>query len=358
MARRQNRKGNRQTRPAFDQRICVEYRWQMSSEFFDFAQRHGLALFPCKQGAKTPILKWKTGSTHDRAQWEKWKSEHHNLAIDCAKSRLLAVDVDSSKVTLEEASGAYYALCLSWGLPGAADPMTHSARGGWHIPFKRPAHLAATDLRGGGTLVKISDIRPLVEGEDDGEVIGFKNRGYCVAPGSSLSTGTGNLLYQFAANPPEEFPEAPAAFIEAIKLKTIEATYSGQTGTSDKADVAKLVAELDMFGEFSTEPDWFRYMGAIKLALGDTEEGVEVALQMTTDDATEEAFWSRWKRLASVDDGRPKCRINSMIHRYKEMTGKHFNVRTSAAAMFDGVAQHAAAVGATGMPTVQSGAVS
>jgi hypothetical protein len=323
----------------------------MSSDFFDFAERHGFALFPCAQGTKRPILKWKTGSTHDRAQWEAWQSEHNNLAIDCAKSGIIAVDVDASKVTREEAWGAFYSLCEEWGLPGAADPMTQSARGGWHIPFKRPAALAATDLRGGGTLVKISDIRQLTEGEEDGEVVGFKNRGYCVAPGSMLSTSAGNLPYGLMVDPPAPHV-APEGLLEAIKLKVIEATYSGETGTSDKTDVAKLVAELDMHGEFSTEPDWFRYMGAIKFALGDTEDGVEVALQMTTDDATAEAFWSRWNRLATVDNGGSKCRVGSMIHRYKELTGKPFHVRKSLQAQFGGVGQYAAAAGALGMPPV------
>jgi hypothetical protein len=323
------------------------------NEFLDFAARHGLALFPCAQGTKRPILKWKAGSTHDRAQWETWQSEHNNLAIDCAKSDILMIDVDSSKVTREEAWGAYYDLCEEWGLPDTAGPMTQSARGGWHIPFKRPAHLAATDLRGGGTLVKISDIRALTEGEEDGEVVGFKNRGYCVAPGSILSTSTGDLPYLLMTDPPAPH-DAPEGLLDQIKLKVIEATYSGATGTSDKADLARLVAELDIYGEFSTEPDWFRYMGAIKLALGDTEDGVEVALQMTTDDATAEAFWSRWKRLASVDNGGMKCRIGSMIHRYKELTGKPFNVRKSISAMLKGVTLPSGAGMATDAPTVAS----
>jgi hypothetical protein len=321
------------------------------TEFFDFAEKNKFALFPCAQGTKRPILKWKAGSTHDRAQWVIWQSEHNNLAIDCAKSEILVIDVDSSKVTREAAWEAYGALCVSWGLTDPAMPMTQSARGGWHIPFRRPANLAATDLRGGGTLVKISDIRPLADGEEDGEVVGFKNRGYCVAPGSNLSTATGSLPYMLMTDPPAPH-DAPEGLLDAIRLKTIEATYSGQSGTSDKADVAKLVAELDMFGEFSTEPDWFKYMGAIKLALGATENGVEVALQMTTDDATAEAFWSRWNRLTSEDDGGPKCRINSMIHRYKELTGKHFCVRTSIAAMFNGVA--AGAPGMLPLPIVDS----
>ncbi|OSJ36761.1 hypothetical protein BSZ19_02640 [Bradyrhizobium japonicum] len=323
----------------------------MSSEFFDFAQKSKLAIFPCAQGTKRPTLKWKTGSTYDRAQWVTWQSQHNNLAIDCAKSGIVVIDVDSSKVTREEAWKAYCALCADWGLPEPAPPMTQSARGGWHIPFRRPTNLAATDLRGGGTLLKISDIRALAEGEEDGEVVGFKNRGYCVAPGSTLSTAAGDLLYVLMPEAPAPH-DAPDGLIEAIKLKVVEATC-GQTGTSDKADVAKLVAELDMFGEFSTEPDWFRCMGAIKLALGDTEDAVEVALQMTTDDATAEAFSSRWNRLASVDDGGPKYRIKSMIHRYKELTGKHFNVRTSVEAMFNGVAQLVGA-GMPSIPTVEA----
>ncbi|MGY3120357.1 hypothetical protein ACVWXQ_004294 [Bradyrhizobium sp. S3.14.4] len=318
--------------------------------FFDHAEKNCFALFPCAQGTKRPILKWKAGSTRDRAQWTAWQSDHNNLAIDCAKSEILMIDVDSSKVTREEAWGAYHKLCQEWGLSDPAPPMTQSARGGWHIPFRRPANFAATDLRGGGTLVKITDFRELTEGEEDGEVVGFKNRGYCVAPGSTLSTATGSLPYVLMTDPPAPH-EAPASLLEAIKLNTIEATYSGQAGTSDKADVAKLVAELDMYGEFSTEPDWFKYMGAIKLALGDTENGVEVALQMTADDATDEAFWSRWNRLASVDDGGPRCRINSMIHRYKELTGKQFNIRTSLSAMFNGVAKLAAATVEPGKPT-------
>lgn len=102
----------------------------MSSELFDYAEKSNVALFPCAQGTKRPILKWKSGSTHDRAQWETWQSEHNNLAIDCAKSEILMIDVDSSKVTREEAWGAYGALCFSWGLTDPAMPMTQSARGG------------------------------------------------------------------------------------------------------------------------------------------------------------------------------------------------------------------------------------
>jgi hypothetical protein len=310
-----------------------------ATNFLEYAEKHELALFPCAAGTKRPVLPWQKESSFERQQWVNWVVEGHNLAIDCAKSGLIVVDVDCSKVARQEAWQAYHDLCVSCDSP-VVPAMTQSARGGWHMSFKRPADLAATDLRGSGTLVKISDVRALTNGELDGEVVGFKNRGYVVAPGSHFD----GKPYLAMPNAPAPH-ECPAGLIEMIRLPVVEATYTGQGGTSDKADVAKLVAELDVYGEFSVEPDWFRYMGAIKLALGDTEEGVEVARQMTRDDATEEAFLSRWKRLASVDDGAPnRCRVGSMIYRYEELTGKKFHVRKSTQAMFSGVALSAVSV--------------
>ncbi len=314
---------------------------------------NGAALFPCAAGTKRPILKWKDGSTADPVAWAAWTAEGHNLAIDCAKSGLIMLDVDASKVSREQAWQAYHDLCVSWGLQAALAPSTQSARGGWHIPFQRPADLSPADLRGGGTLVKISDIRALATGEQDGEVVGFKNRGYCVAPGSTLDTPAGPLPYLLLPGAPTPH-DAPSGLIEAIRLPVVEVQANGATGLSEPTDVANLVAQLDALGEFSVEPDWFKYLGAIKLALGDTEQGLEVARQMTRDDATEEALISRWSRLASIDDGTRKCRIGTMIHRYKELTGKAFRVGKSTAAMFAGVTGTVAAIAAAAGATLAS----
>src|ERR1700733_2433105 len=197
------------------------------SDFFDYAERSGLALFPCAAGTKRPILPWKKESSPDRKQWVRWAAEGHNLAIDCAKSGLIVVDVDCSKVTPAEASAAYHDLCQSWGLPSGPAVMTQSARGGWHVPFKRPGDVAATDMRGGGTLVKISDVRALADGELDGEVIGFKNRGYCVAPGSRFE-GKPYLLMHDAPAP----HECPVSLSDLIGLPVIETNAGGPTGIS------------------------------------------------------------------------------------------------------------------------------
>jgi hypothetical protein len=316
------------------------------SEFFDYAECNRLALFPCAAGTKRPILPWKKQSSPDRKQWVRWVAEGHNLAIDCAKSGLIVVDVDCSKVTPAEASAAYHGLCQSWGLPSGPEVMTQSARGGWHVPFERPVDLAATDLRGGGTLVKISDVRALSDGELDGEVIGFKNRGYCVAPGSRFE-GKPYLLMPNAPAP----HQCPAGLVDLIRLPVVEAQTNGPTGISEPTDVARLVAFLDSHGEFDAEPDWFAALGAIKLACGDTEQGLLVARQITREDATEEAFLSRWNRLASDAAARPGVKlytIGSMIRR-AETLGRKFHVGRSTVAMFQGVAELFSSLpGATG----------
>lgn len=305
----------------------------------------GAALFPCAFGTKRPVVKWKAESTFDTAAWAAWRAAGRNLAIDCAKSGLIVIDVDSSKVTPDQAWTAFHNLALSWGLPAAPAPMTQSARSGWHVPFRRPPSILAEDLGGGSSLVKVSDVRPLEPGEKDGEVVGFKNRGYCVAPGSYLTTPEGDRPYLLMPDAPAPH-ECPRGLIEAIYLPKAVVQPGSATGVSDPTDVAELVAILDTHGEFSTEPEWFKYMGAIKLALGDTEAGVMVARQMTVDDATEEAFASRWNRLAAVDPGGRMCRIGTMIHRYRQLTGQDFKVRAkrkTCAEIFGDVAAVAAA---------------
>jgi RecA-family ATPase len=238
------------------------------SASLDYAQANGFALFPCAAGTKRPILPWKEGSTTDRKQWVRWAAEGHNLAIDCAKSGLIVVDVDASKVTREEAWQAYSDLCLSWGLASPRAAMTQSARGGWHCPFKRPEGVAATDLRGGGTLVKVSDIRALADGEKDGEVIGFKNRGYCVAPGSHFD-GKQYLLMPDAPTP----HAAPDALIELIRLPVIERKQHS-VGRYCLDDTKALYKWLLDNGAIATDADWCESGMVARREFGDA--GLEV----------------------------------------------------------------------------------
>lgn len=335
----------------------------LSHAFFEYAALHKFALFPCAAGTKRPILKWKEGSTADPAAWAAWGAAGHNLAIDAAKSGLICLDVDSSKVTSEQAWAAYHSLCIKWGMSGAKAPMTASARGGWHVPFARPADMAATEFRGGGTLVKVSDVRPLAPDELDGEVVGLKNRGYCIAPGSALSAAGGDLSYVF-------FPDAPVPhtispeMVEALRLPVIERTIKhGAAGISHATDVAALVAYLDSHNAFDAEPDWFDALGAIKLALGDTEDGLLVAQQITRDDASESELMRRWNQQASTPDEKPGVKmftIGSLID-MAEKLGRKFHVGRSVRAIFGShvpvnTSMTVAAIAANAGATLPSGA--
>lgn len=295
-----------------------------ASAFFDCAERHGFWLFKLQREGKFPPAgtSWKNDSSKSRADWKRWREQGFNLGINCAQSNLLVLDMDVSKVTRQEADDAYINLCKEWGVDPLL-PMTFSARGGWHIPVRRPHDFDAADLHAGKTLIKISNIRALAPGEKDGEVIGFKNRGYVVAPGSTFDGSP----YQFVPNAPAP-QDCPRGFLEAIYLAPIIMQPSGQSGLSEPADVMHLVAVLDSYGEFDTEPEWRKGMGAVKLATGDTEAGLEIARQMSWPEVTNDLLKTKWDALASVETpGKSYYRVGSFIRRYRELTGHDFKVR-------------------------------
>ena len=253
------------------------------------------------------------------------------LAISACASAIVLIDVDVSKAGRDDAWGFFAAWCASLGFKTPA-PYAQSRSGGWHFAFRCPVDFKPEEHRG-IISIPLSRFRPLAAGEKDSELISIRNRGYCVAPGSVFD-GMPYTLFDPAPAPHQPEP----ALFELLELPVVEYVDGNVVGTSDAADVARLVASLDSFGEFDSEPDWFKYLGAVKLALGDTEKALEVARQMTSDEASEEALMSRWTRLTTRDPGGPKvCRIGTMIHRYREITGKPFPVGKSAQAMFGSI---------------------
>jgi Virulence-associated protein E/Bifunctional DNA primase/polymerase, N-terminal len=300
-----------------------------ATNFFD---RHGFWLLECKPKSKEPAagFSWSKHSTPERATWDGWLAGGANVGIHAAKSDLLLLDIDVSKVAKADAWQAYVALLAKIGIAAPQKPgdpfmpQAISASGGWHVYVRRPAHVLPADIRGLGILVKVSDVRPLAEGEKNGEVIGFRNRGYCIAPPSCTASGPYALVSDAAPY------ECPDALIEMLQIPVVTAP-TGKAGEADCKDVAGLVAFLDAHGEFDVEPDWFKALGAIKLALGDTEEGIAVALEMTT--STDDEFWKRWKRLST--EPRPHdYKLGSLIWRARQLNWKGC-VRKSAAALFD-----------------------
>src|SRR5689334_18586363 len=70
----------------------------VATSFFDFASRHSWTLFPCEPGTKDPVkgVSWKENGSTNPAQWQTWQSQGFNLAIDCAKSGIIGLDVDTA----------------------------------------------------------------------------------------------------------------------------------------------------------------------------------------------------------------------------------------------------------------------
>ena len=62
------------------------------------AAAQGLYLFPVRRGTKDkPCIKWKEGSSNDKAKWKEWIKEFDepNFGVDCGKSGLFVLDVDT-----------------------------------------------------------------------------------------------------------------------------------------------------------------------------------------------------------------------------------------------------------------------
>lgn len=301
------------------------------ASLFEFAEQNRLALFPIRSDTKRPACKWRSEASTDPKAWTEWVAAGHMLGISACASGVVLIDVDVSKAGRDDAWRFFAEWCATLGIDRPA-PYAQSRSGGWHFAFRCPADFKPEEHRG-IVSIPLSRFRPLTAGEKDSELISIRNRGYCVAPGSVFG---GHPYVLFEPAPAPHQPE-PALF-DLLELPVVEYVDGNVVGTSDPADVARLVAALDSFGEFDSEPDWFKYLGAVKLALGDTEKALEVARQMTSGDADEEALMSRWSRLTTHDPGGPKvCRIGTMIHRYREITSKPFPVGKSVQALFGSI---------------------
>ena len=301
-----------------------------STVFFDYAGRNGWALFRMLADKKAPAGPWRhEGTSTDPAQWAAWIKEGYMLGVSACASRVILIDVDVGKVGREQAFQWFAAWCRSLGFE-PPKPYGQSRSGGWHFAFCCPVDFTPEAHRG-WVSIKISHFRSLANGEEDGEVISVRNRAYCVAPGAAYQGGE----YLFYPDAPDPAP-LPAGLHDLLKRKAVEVAASGRSGLSELTDVAALYAALDQLGAFDAEPDWFKHVGAIKLALGDTEEAKEVAREMTNPAGKRwDRFGSTWARAKTNDPGDDTvCRIGTAIALYKELTGNSFYVRKSTRGMF------------------------
>src|SRR5262249_50734037 len=121
-----------------------------SIDVFVYAIRHRFALFPVTAGEKTPLIKWKTQSSHDPNQWRAWREEfpNCNFGIDAARSGLIFLDKDVGRVGEVVATLEMIKLFSLWGLL-LPDPHCRTQSNGMHYYFQRPDNCPAPDLMKG-----------------------------------------------------------------------------------------------------------------------------------------------------------------------------------------------------------------
>ncbi|KRR09972.1 hypothetical protein CQ12_06050 [Bradyrhizobium jicamae] len=309
-----------------------------STDFFDercleWAERRKLWLFPVYAHSKNPAYKWKTESSPDRKQWEAWLAEGYMLGINAFMSGKLLLDLDVGHVGQELALIAFADFLAEIGSPWL-EAYCISPSGGYHFMVDRPADVDPEQIRGLWKPRMTSHARPLADGEKDRELISVRNRGYCVAPGSAF----GAKRYVLTNSADKQYDCTPG-LLEKMQLPVVE-YQAGTAGQSDPDDIAAVIAALDARGEFDDEESWkFTGLGAIKLALGDTETAREVARQITWKDVDEDEFLYQWDRMDAAErPGKSYRRVGTLIRRAEQLTGRKFHVRKSAAAIFAGVA--------------------
>lgn len=301
--------------------------------------RHACSLFPIPAGQKNPtgiVASFAKDCSLSKEQWERWRAENPgcNFGVVAGPSRLIIVDTDITNGR-DAAWAARCELFKSWGVFAQAMPHIQSARGGWHDYFAVPADVDAATLRQPDAIKGVVNIRA--------------GNGFTVAAGSYYATDAGSLPYLLLSDAPPH--PAPAALLKHCTRAIHTATPArSATGTRDRGDVAALVTWLTERDQFSAYEDWLAIGMALKLEFGD--DGLElwqITHDGTVDADTEATKWNSFSGEPTADS----VTLSSFLDRAYKL-GWRGSVRKSTSAMFDGVAQIAAAAGATltpqGMP--------
>lgn len=293
---------------------------------------HGCALFPIPAGSKAPVgivRSFKHDYSTDPAQWAAWRTEHPNcnFGVVAFASRLIIADIDT-KEGRDQAWALWVELCAEWGLPAPVMPHVQSARGGWHCYFTVPDDVDPATLRQPDAVKKIINLRCV---------------GFTVAAGSTF-VQDGVALPYILLTDADPYP-APAALVEFCKRKANPRPNSGTAlpGSRDRGDVAGLLTWLNERGGFSAYEDWVAIGMALKIEYADS--GFEL-WELTFDETvTPETAANKWESFATDPNGN-SVTLNTFLDRAHKL-GWRGQVRRSTASMFDGVAQIAAAAGAT-----------
>jgi putative DNA primase/helicase len=143
-----------------------------------------------------------------------------------------------------------------------------------------------------------------------------------------------------------EVYDAPEALLAHCRRRPPRALSNAVTGSRDKGDVAALLTWLNERDAFTDYDSWFQCGMALKTEYGDS--GLDL-WELTHDDTV--AFGeaeAKWESFSS-DPTAESVTLATFVDRAHKM-GWRGSVRKSTASMFDGVAQLAAAAGASLAP--------
>lgn len=296
--------------------------------FFDYAERHGLALFPLPAGRKEdpgwkppynppPIIKhFSREWSRDPAQWVAWRQAHPNcnFGLVAGPSRLIVADIDISEIGRDAAWTAWVNWWQSRNLP-IPQPQFQSARGGWHALFTISADVDVSRLRQ-------VPLVGAIEGVCKKAVVDARiGNGYVVAAGSTFE---GKPYVQISDAAP--YP-APPTLIDAFRSmqRTSTPNKPGQFDFEHTRALYEWMAERDGFAAYD---DWVKAGMCAKAEYGD--RGMElwqIANDGTCSAADEATKWASFKR-----DG---VTLMSLMKRAHAM-GWEGSIQKTPAAMFSG----------------------
>jgi hypothetical protein len=300
------------------------------SNALDFYAKHGAALFPIQRGQKTPfgiVGSFKHDHSIDRKQWQKWVIENPglNFGVVAFASNWIICDIDTSggEAGRAEAQVLWADLCASWGLPGPLPFHVESQSGGFHVYFQVLAGVDASQLRQPDAIKKRINIRCV---------------GYTVVAGSQFEGRPYRLLTDA---PPHPAPDALVRHCTRSAPRKMDG--ASLPGAHDASDVAALLTWMAARGMFEAYEDWVSAGMALKASFG--SDGFSLWDLTHDGSVSPDHAASKWESFASSPTT-DSVTLLSLMHR-AHAAGWTGVVRRSTSAMFDGVAQLAAAAGAS-----------